>query len=73
MLNKRFVNYVMLCYVMYVKIFYPHFESKIENNDILNKEQIGFEKRCRTSDHIFVLKTLIDQYKKTRFLSLVAL
>ena len=32
------------------------------DNNLINKCQIGFSKKARTSDHIFVLKTLIDNY-----------
>lgn len=32
------------------------------DNNLINKCQIGFSKKARTSDHIFVLKTLIDKY-----------
>ena len=35
----------------------------LEEHEILNKNQIGFRYGFRTSDHIFVLKTLIDFYK----------
>ena len=38
----------------------------IENNNLLSEYQIGFRKGCRTSDHIFVLKHIIDSYKKRR-------
>ena len=31
-------------------------------NNIIRKEQIGFEKKSRPSDHLFVFKTLIDSY-----------
>ena len=34
----------------------------IEENKTLKKEQIGFEKKARPADHLFVLKTLIDHY-----------
>ena len=33
------------------------------DNNIKAKEQIGFEKKTRPADHLFVLKTLIDSYK----------
>ena len=33
-----------------------------EDNNILSKEQIGFCKNTRTSDHIFTLKTLVNKY-----------
>ena len=32
------------------------------DNNIISNCQIGFTKKSRTSDHIFVLKTLIDKY-----------
>jgi hypothetical protein len=31
-------------------------------NNIINKEQIEFMKERRTTDHMFVLKTLLDKY-----------
>ena len=43
------------------KILHNRLDSFIENNNILHKGQIGFRKGCRTSDHIFTLKTLIDK------------
>jgi potassium voltage-gated channel Eag-related subfamily H protein 8 len=43
------------------KILHNRLDSFIENNDILHKGQIGFRKGCRSSDHIFTLKTLIDK------------
>ena len=33
-----------------------------QDQNIIHKEQIGFEKNCRPSDHLLVLKTLIDAY-----------
>ena len=32
-------------------------------NSIKAKEQIGFEKKTRPADHLFVLRTLVDSYK----------
>ena len=31
-------------------------------NGLINKNQIGFQKNCRTTDHIFTLKTLVKKY-----------
>lgn len=39
-------------------------ETILTDNDIICREQIGFTEKCRTSDHVFVLKTLIDKYAK---------
>ena len=34
----------------------------MEDNNLFTPLQIAFRKDCRTSDHIFVLKTIIDKY-----------
>lgn len=34
----------------------------LENNNCIDQCQIGFKKNSRTSDHMFILKCLIDQY-----------
>ena len=34
----------------------------LEDNELIDKSQIGFTKKARTQDHMFVLKTLIDKY-----------
>ena len=38
----------------------------LEENNVINKCQIGFRKHHRTADHLLVLKTLIDFYKSHR-------
>ena len=38
--------------------------SYLEKNNLLSDYQIGFRKNHRTSDHMLILKTLIDKYKK---------
>jgi hypothetical protein len=38
----------------------------LEKNQIMKSEQIGFRSKCRTSDHIFVIKALMDKYKKLK-------
>ena len=32
------------------------------NNNLINREQIGFQKNSRTSDHILTLKTIVNKY-----------
>ena len=48
------------------KVFNSVLNSRLDNfletNNIIHNSQIGFCKKCRTSDHVFVLKTLIDKY-----------
>ena len=40
------------------------FDLFLADNDIIHETQIGFSKKGRTSDHIFVLKCSIDKYLK---------
>lgn len=32
----------------------------------ISKNQLGFKEKCRTSDHIFTLKSIVDHYEKKR-------
>ena len=43
-------------------ILNSHLDQYLEENNIIDACQIGFKKGARTSDHMFVLKTLIDKY-----------
>ena len=36
----------------------------LDEHDVIHNNQIGFRKGYRTSDHVFVLKSLIDLYTK---------
>ena len=38
----------------------------IEKNKIIPQEQIGFKRNHRTADHIFIIKNLLEYYKKRR-------
>ena len=50
------------------KILASLFNNRLEKwctaNNIIKKEQIGFEKKSRPGDHLFVLKSLIDHYNQ---------
>ena len=35
-------------------------------NNIINNYQIGFTKNARRSDHMFIIKCIIDKYCKTK-------
>ena len=37
----------------------------IEDKALISHNQIGFMKKCRTSDHNFLLRTLIEKYKRS--------
>jgi hypothetical protein len=36
----------------------------MNNKNLISKNQIGFKEKSPTADHIFTLKTIIDQYKQ---------
>ena len=40
--------------------------SFLDSNSIIHPEQIGFRKKHRASDHMFILKNLIANYKKNK-------
>ena len=37
-------------------------DTLLTENSVIDTCQIAFTKKARTSDHIFILKTLIDKY-----------
>ena len=47
---------------LFAKILNTRLETFLSKRNIICKEQIGFCKKKRTSDHMFVLKTLIEKY-----------
>jgi len=47
---------------LFGKIMNTRLEKFLSSINIISLEQIGFCKEKRTSDHHFVLKTLIDKY-----------
>lgn len=51
------------------RVLYNRLEKYLEYNKIICREQIGFKKGCRTSDHILTLKTIIDKaFKSSKML-----
>ena len=46
---------------MLSKVLFNRLDKYLEDNSIIGSKQIGFRKHCRTSDHIFTLKTLTDK------------
>ena len=41
-------------------------DNFLENNNLLSPNQIGFRKGFRTTDNIFILKTVINKYLNRR-------
>ena len=54
--NYRGVGKVF-CQIVNIRI-----TDYLEQNNLIGDEQAGFQKNCRTTDHLFVLKSLIDKY-----------
>ncbi len=50
---------------VFISIMHERLYSFLQVNSIMCREQIGFIKKARTSDHLFVLKTIIDKLKKS--------
>ena len=46
------------------KVIYKRLLTFMNNKNLISKNQIGFKEKSRTADHIFTLKTIIDQYKQ---------
>ena len=54
---------------LFSRILYIRLNEFLEKNEVIQPEQIGFRKGSRTSDHIFTLKTIIDQaFMKKKYL-----
>jgi len=47
---------------LFTLILNNRLQNFAERNKILDDTQFGFRKRCRTSDNVFILKSLIDKY-----------
>ena len=50
------------------KLFNIVLNNRLDNfltqNDIIDIRQIGFKQKCRTSDHMFILRSLVEKYTK---------
>jgi hypothetical protein len=60
--NYRGISVNSVLAKIYSMILLNRIESYINSNKIMRKEQIGFQKKARTSDHMFVLHTLFQKY-----------
>ena len=47
---------------LYSSVLLFHLQEYIEKHNLLSDNQIGFRKGKRTSDHIFILKTLVAKF-----------
>ena len=51
---------------LFNKILDIRLDKFLSKHHIINECQIGFTQKARTSDHMFILKTIIDKYCKTK-------
>lgn len=49
---------------LFNKVIYKRLLTFMNNKNLISKNQIGFKEKRHTADHIFTLKTIIDQYKQ---------
>jgi len=49
---------------LFNKVIYKRLLTFMNNKNLISKNQIGFKEKSCTADHIFTLKTIIDQYKQ---------
>ena len=47
---------------LFCHIINDRISKELESKGFIKPEQAGFRKNHRTSDHIFVLKTIVDKY-----------
>ena len=47
---------------LFCHIINERLSEELEKKNFIKPEQAGFRKNHRTSDHIFVLKTIVDKY-----------
>ena len=47
---------------LYCSVLLFRLQEYVEKHNLLSDNQIGFRKGKRTSDHIFILKTLVDKF-----------
>jgi len=47
---------------LFNKIIDIRLDKFLEKHKVIHDCQIGFTKKARTSDHMFILKTIIDKY-----------
>ena len=48
---------------LFNRVIHSRLLKFINNMSLISENQIGFKAKNRTADHLFSLKTIIDQYK----------
>ena len=51
---------------LFNKVIYNRLLEFVNEHNLISESQIGFKEQSRTSDHIFTLKSIIEQYKSQK-------
>ena len=46
---------------LFCKILFDRLDKYLDDNSMIDSEQTGFRKHCRTTNHILTIKTFIDK------------
>ena len=51
---------------LFNRVLNSRLDKFLDEHDLIDKSQIGFTRKARTSDHMFILKTIVDKYCNTK-------
>lgn len=51
---------------LFNRIIHTRLLEFVKSMSLISENQIGFKENCRTSDHLFSIKTIIDRYKSKK-------
>ena len=60
--NDRGIAICSCLHKLYSSVLLFRLQEYVDKHNLLSDNQIGFRKGKRTSDHIFILKTLVDKF-----------
>lgn len=70
--NYRGISILSCVAKLFNTILTKRLDNFLDTRKLINPVQIGFTKKARTSDHMFVLRTLIEKYTKDKNAKLYA-
>ena len=62
--NCRGITIMSCIGKLFSSVLNTRLNEYLTENNVISKTQIGFQKKARTTDHMFVLRTLIEKYTK---------
>lgn len=62
--NYRGINIMSCLGKLFNSVLNARLDEFLNANNVISKTQIGFQKQSRTTDHMFVLRTIIEKYTK---------